>query len=66
MQLPLFPLRTVLYPGGLLPLKVFEQRYVEMTKACLSDETPFGVRPPQRLEVRNLPALAAGPLQRRA
>jgi Lon protease-like protein len=33
----------VLYPGGLLPLKVFEQRYIEMTKACLSDEKPFGV-----------------------
>ena len=43
MQLPLFPLRTVLYPGGMLPLKVFEQRYIEMTKACLRDEAPFGV-----------------------
>jgi Lon protease-like protein len=41
--LPLFPLKTVLYPGGLLPLKVFEQRYIEMTKACLKDERPFGV-----------------------
>lgn len=40
---PLFPLATVLYPGGLLPLKIFEQRYVEMTKACLRDATPFGV-----------------------
>lgn len=43
LQLPLFPLKTVLFPGGLLPLKVFEQRYIEMTKACLKDETPFGV-----------------------
>jgi hypothetical protein len=43
LQLPLFPLRTVLYPGGMLPLKVFEQRYIEMTKACLRDEAPFGV-----------------------
>ena len=42
-SLPLFPLRTVLFPGGLLPLKVFEQRYVEMTKACMRDGTPFGV-----------------------
>lgn len=42
-ELPLFPLGTVLFPGGLLPLKVFEQRYVEMTKACLRDGTPFGV-----------------------
>lgn len=42
-SLPLFPLRTVLFPGGLLPLKVFEHRYVEMTKACLRDGQPFGV-----------------------
>jgi Lon protease-like protein len=41
--LPLFPLRTVLFPGGLLPLKVFEQRYVDMTKGCLRDAQPFGV-----------------------
>jgi Lon protease-like protein len=39
----IFPLGTVLFPGGALPLKVFEQRYVEMTKACLKDEQPFGV-----------------------
>jgi uncharacterized protein len=41
--LPLFPLRTVLFPGGLLPLKVFEQRYIDMTKDCLKDNRPFGV-----------------------
>jgi len=41
--LPIFPLNTVLYPGGLLPLKIFEQRYLEMTKACLRDNLPFGV-----------------------
>ena len=41
--LPLFPLRTVLFPGGLLPLKVFEQRYIEMTKTCLKEGQPFGV-----------------------
>src|SRR6202040_3944466 len=41
--LPLFPLKTVLFPGRLLPLKVFEQRYIDMTKACLKDERPFGV-----------------------
>jgi Lon protease-like protein len=41
--LPLFPLKTVLFPGGVLPLKVFEQRYITMTKACLKDDSPFGV-----------------------
>ena len=41
--LPLFPLKTVLFPGGILPLKVFEQRYIEMTKVCLRDDKPFGV-----------------------
>jgi Lon protease-like protein len=43
LTLPVFPLNTVLYPGGLLPLKIFEQRYLDMTKACLRDATPFGV-----------------------
>ena len=42
-DLPLFPLGTVLFPGGLLPLRIFEQRYLEMAKACLKDGTPFGV-----------------------
>ena len=43
MRLPLFPLHTVLYPGGRLPLRIFEQRYLEMAKACLRDGSPFGV-----------------------
>ena len=43
VAVPLFPLRTVLFPGGILPLKVFETRYVEMTKECLKEERPFGV-----------------------
>jgi Lon protease-like protein len=43
VRIPLFPLRTVLFPGGVLPLRVFEQRYVAMTKRCLRDEAPFGV-----------------------
>ena len=42
-EIPIFPLGTVLFPGGMLPLKVFEQRYIEMTKACLRDNRPFGV-----------------------
>ena len=42
-ELPLFPLNTVLFPGGRLPLRIFEQRYMEMAKACLRDGSPFGV-----------------------
>jgi Lon protease-like protein len=42
-DLPLFPLNAVLFPGGLLPLRIFEQRYVEMATACLKDARPFGV-----------------------
>jgi Lon protease-like protein len=41
--LPLFPLKTVLFPGGVLPLKVFEQRYIAMTKACLKGRDACGV-----------------------
>jgi len=33
----------VLFPGGRLPLRIFEQRYLEMAKACLKDHAPFGV-----------------------
>jgi Lon protease-like protein len=43
VRIPLFPLRTVLFPGGVLPLKIFEQRYVDMAKRCLADDAPFGV-----------------------
>ena len=39
----IFPLCTVLFPGGALPLKIFEQRYLEMTKICIRDSKPFGV-----------------------
>ena len=42
-DLPLFPLHTVLFPGGRLPLKLFEQRYLEMAKECLRTGAPFGV-----------------------
>lgn len=43
VQAYIFPLNTVLFPGGVLPLKVFEQRYIEMTKVCISENRPFGV-----------------------
>lgn len=41
--LPLFPLRTVLFPGGVLPLRVFETRYVDMVRERMKREAPFGV-----------------------
>jgi uncharacterized protein len=42
-DLAVFPLNAVLFPGGLLPLRVFEQRYMDMAKACLKSDEPFGV-----------------------
>ena len=41
--LALFPLRTVLFPGGLLLLKVFEARYLDMIGHCMRTGSPFGV-----------------------
>jgi Lon protease-like protein len=41
--LPLFPLQTVLFPGGLLPLKVFEARYLDLMGHCMRSGEPFGV-----------------------
>lgn len=43
MQIPLFPLNTVLYPGGPLPLRIFEQRYLDMVSRCVQNDSPFGV-----------------------
>ena len=42
-ELPLFPLGTVLFPGGLLPLRIFEPRYLDMITNCMRDSSPFGV-----------------------
>ncbi|MGF6243133.1 MULTISPECIES: LON peptidase substrate-binding domain-containing protein [Paraburkholderia] len=42
-DVPLFPLHTVLFPDGLLPLKIFEARYLDMARDCLREKTPFGV-----------------------
>lgn len=42
-SVPLFPLQTVLFPGSLLPLRIFETRYMDMAKECLKTGNPFGV-----------------------
>jgi len=42
-EIPLFPLNVVLFPGGPLPLRIFEPRYVDMVKRCMRDGAPFGV-----------------------
>ena len=42
-SLPLFPLGTVLFPGGLLPLRIFEVRYLDMIGRCHKAGAPFGV-----------------------
>ncbi len=41
--LPLFPLQTVLFPGAVLPLRVFEARYLDLIANCLRTQQPFGV-----------------------
>jgi Lon protease-like protein len=42
-ELALFPLNTVLFPGGLLPLRIFEPRYLDMVGRCMREGTDFGV-----------------------
>jgi Lon protease-like protein len=42
-SLSLFPLHAVLFPGGRMSLKIFEQRYLELLKDCLGHNKPFGV-----------------------
>ncbi len=42
-SIPLFPLNIVLFPGGPLPLRIFETRYVDMVRACMREARGFGV-----------------------
>jgi Lon protease-like protein len=42
-MIPLFPLNTVLFPEGPLPLRIFETRYVDMVRYCMREQSPFGV-----------------------
>lgn len=42
-ETPLFPLNTVLFPGGVLPLRIFESRYVDMVSRCMREGGEFGV-----------------------
>jgi Lon protease-like protein len=41
--LPLFPLQTVLFPGSVLPLRIFEVRYLDLISRCQKEGAPFGV-----------------------
>jgi Lon protease-like protein len=41
--IPLFPLHVVLFPGGPLPLRIFETRYTDMVRRCAREQSPFGV-----------------------
>jgi hypothetical protein len=60
-SLPLFPLGTVLYPGGTLPLRIFEVRYLDMIGKCHKTGAPFGVVTlTQGAEVRKPDAGAPG------
>ena len=43
MELPLFPLNTVLFPGTVMPLHVFEPRYRQMIADCQREHKPFGI-----------------------
>ncbi len=40
---PLFPLGTVLFPGGYLPIRLFETRYIDMVSRCMKQQSSFGV-----------------------
>ena len=60
-ELPLFPLGSVVFPGGPLPLRIFEPRYVELVKRCVQTGTGFGVLLLLRgNEVGSAPATTAG------
>jgi Lon protease-like protein len=42
VEIPLFPLNTILFPGGPLPLRIFETRYIDLVRRCMRDGSGFG------------------------
>lgn len=42
-NLPLFPIGSVLYPGSVMPLRIFEVRYLDMIRRCIENSAPFGI-----------------------
>ena len=60
INMPIFPLRTVLFPGGILPLRIFEPRYVDMIRWCMREQATFGVVLLRQGSEVNTPANAAG------
>jgi len=42
-EIPLFPLPSVLFPGGRMSLKIFEQRYLDLVRRCMKSDTGFGL-----------------------
>ncbi len=55
-DIPLFPLHTVLFPGGHLPLRIFEQRYIDLVRECSAKNSCFGVCLINNSENENQPA----------
>ena len=40
-MIPLFPLKSIVLPGGIFPLRIFERRYIDMVKNCIKNDTGF-------------------------
>lgn len=43
MEIPIFPLSFVLFPSGRMPLQIFEQRYLDLVKRCMKEDSGFGI-----------------------
>lgn len=52
-KLPIFPLESLVFPGGLLALRIFETRYIDMVRECMRKKTSFVITANQRLEDTN-------------
>ena len=42
-DVPIFPLSSITFPGGYMPLRIFEPRYLDMVKNCVKNNTGFGI-----------------------
>ena len=62
-RIPIFPLRTILFPGSKLPLRIFEPRYLDMVSACMRSKREFGIALSRKVpQPRMLETYATGTL----
>ena len=62
-SIPIFPLSSITFPGGYMPLRIFETRYIDMVKNCVKNNTGFGISLTHQLEIQGFQSYSNSPIK---